>query len=66
MQHHHRFTPHEHMTVAACLRVMEALGLEAWHEGENIFALEPSFGGVELVSFPADGHGLRAYLESMQ
>lgn len=64
--HQRHFTPHEHMTVRACLRVLDALGLEAWEEGESIFALEPTSSGVELVSFPADGHGLRAYLESMQ
>jgi len=55
---------YDHATAASCLRVMDALGLEAWQEGESIFALEPVGEGVQLASFAADGHGLRAFLES--
>ena len=57
---------YEHMTVSACLRVLDALGLEGWQEGERIFALEPAGEGVQLASFPADGFGLKAFVESLQ
>ncbi|MED5548985.1 MAG: hypothetical protein VX529_06455 [Pseudomonadota bacterium] len=61
--HHPNF---EHATPASCLRVLDAMGLEAWEEGENIFAIEPTRDGVQLASFEATGNGLRAFLEAYE